>query len=589
MGNGSPTAYLLWAILSCIYLVFLLMHLWNYDRFQCLRWDSGRQPGAFKRVMTYSYLGTVPLLVVFSVAITVLKFKEGFILAPDGRIVPIPFSFWRPANKVWVLPLNFILSIAWSLEHVTHLEELTFWVFLLNQGPGKREWFASWEFRVWTIGSFATLTAMPMTVLATRHNIDTCLAYVFLVGSAAGTTTTVCFLYVLARFPWFIRHVRKEGAEPDVVVRLATFYQLNRIRVVFRYLFTVPLMIIALDGLASPYPIIGDPFAMDFLLMMGGIGCFISSAITLLIFFPRSITRESGYHPKAHSASPHHTASSKTKMQLHPIGQGQVLQYHTSSSTTRQEHAPSHKSTIIVRPGEPRLGTGAFRFPDAGSAEGTGEGDLMSREGDAYSYPYSHSYSFDLVRSASSASGHQLGRERGRERVDSNVSVSELSPGYMSDAESTSETPWVAPGQGQEHGQGVSSDDTVWERGGGGGAYGFRYRREGGYEYGAGPGAEVGNGDRTNGRKRRRHSDGPFFFDARGQLVSAAAGGQPLAGAGAGAGMGNGKGRGREEREDAVEESTLHPYVLHFTSPIDLHDGGRLSRSERGGVRWPAV
>lgn len=31
---------------------FMTLHLWSYDRFQCLKWSSGRQPGAFKRVMT---------------------------------------------------------------------------------------------------------------------------------------------------------------------------------------------------------------------------------------------------------------------------------------------------------------------------------------------------------------------------------------------------------------------------------------------------------------------------------------------------------------------------------------------------------
>lgn len=40
---------------------FLVFHLWSYDRFQCLRWNSGRQPGAFKRVMTVSS-ETFPLL-----------------------------------------------------------------------------------------------------------------------------------------------------------------------------------------------------------------------------------------------------------------------------------------------------------------------------------------------------------------------------------------------------------------------------------------------------------------------------------------------------------------------------------------------
>ncbi len=96
-----------------------------------------------------------------------------------------------------------------------------------------------------------------------------CDAYIFLVGAAGSTATTIAFLHVLWRFPQFIRHVKTEGADPSVVVRLATFYQLNvsvinrysihsivanipgeqQVRVVFRFLFTTPLLILALDGI----------------------------------------------------------------------------------------------------------------------------------------------------------------------------------------------------------------------------------------------------------------------------------------------------------------------------------------------------
>ena len=83
MSSVSPAAFLLWSILAVIvrkrhpeilgwagslihpsafpvpraqFLAFLTQHLWNYDRFSCLKWNSGRQPGAFKRVMTVSTL-----------------------------------------------------------------------------------------------------------------------------------------------------------------------------------------------------------------------------------------------------------------------------------------------------------------------------------------------------------------------------------------------------------------------------------------------------------------------------------------------------------------------------------------------------
>ncbi|KAI0669539.1 hypothetical protein C8Q78DRAFT_992653 [Trametes maxima] len=305
MSTASSTAFLLWAILSVLFLVFLVHHLWCYDKFKCLRWSAGRQPGAFKRVMTYSYLGAVPLFAVFSIGTTIIKYREGFVPAPDGAFIPRPIGMYREENREWVLPLQFVFSIAWALELVTHLEELAFWLYLLHQNPNKEAWFSSWEYRLWYMGSLVAIIGMPLTALITRNHLETCDAYIFLVGSAGSTSTTISFLYVLWRFPKFIRHVKAEGADPSVVVRLATFYQLNQVRVVFRFLFTLPLMVIALDGLIGvTHPVNRNLFLTDFFTMIAGIGCFVSSMITLLIFFPRSIVREAGYKPKLASTAP---------------------------------------------------------------------------------------------------------------------------------------------------------------------------------------------------------------------------------------------------------------------------------------------
>ncbi|KAG1758711.1 hypothetical protein EDD22DRAFT_729772, partial [Suillus occidentalis] len=305
MGSGSPTAYLVWSILACLFFCFLIFHLWKYDRFQCLKWsETGRQPGAFKRFMSYTYIATLTLLVIFSVAYTFIKFKEGFIITADGNIFPKPIELYAPSHKKWILPLLFLFSIAWACELVTHWEELTFWLFLLHQGPKTRLWFDSWEFRVWLLGTVVAGLGMPLTTLISRRQLDTCQAWIFLVGSSASTATTLLFLYVLARFPEFIRKVKADGGEPNVVMRLVMSYQLNSGRIMFRFLFTIPLFILAVDGVQGNHPINQDPACacdnvldplLDFLIVLGGIGCFVSSFMTLLIFFPRSLTQELGY------------------------------------------------------------------------------------------------------------------------------------------------------------------------------------------------------------------------------------------------------------------------------------------------------
>ncbi|KAF9262679.1 hypothetical protein L218DRAFT_903711 [Marasmius fiardii PR-910] len=302
MSAFSPSSFLLWSILACLFQAFLVFHLWYYDRFQCIKWSSGRQPGAFKRVMTYSYLATVPMLMVFSVVMAVLSYQEGWEPVPSiGILTPKPFTLYTHPHKKFLLPMCFLLACAWSLELVTHLEELTFWLFLLHQGPSKRDWFHSWEFRAWSMGSVVAILGMPIAVIVKRHNYDLCMGWILFSGSSAGTVTTIAFIYVLIRFPHFMRRVKAEGAEPDVVVRLATFYQLNVIRIVFRFLFNFSLLALALDGIQGPHTFARYNAASDLLSMLGGIGCFVSSAITLLIFFPRSITRESGYKAKLSS------------------------------------------------------------------------------------------------------------------------------------------------------------------------------------------------------------------------------------------------------------------------------------------------
>ncbi|KAG8791896.1 hypothetical protein FRC17_008695, partial [Serendipita sp. 399] len=124
-------------------------------------------------------------------------------------------------------------------------------------------------------------------------------SWTFFAGGVGSLLITLWFLVVLFKFPKFLRRVRNEGAEADVVVRLTTFDELNRIRVGFRFFFAGPLLILAVDGILPGYhPINTNQFWTDLLSMVGGIGCIVSSILTLLIFFPRSIAKEAGYKAK---------------------------------------------------------------------------------------------------------------------------------------------------------------------------------------------------------------------------------------------------------------------------------------------------
>jgi len=241
--------------------------------------------------MTYSYLLSVPLIATYAIGFAVIKYKEGFVQLPFYGVVPKPYTLWAPSSRSAIFPLMLSFSFGWTFEMITHLEELCFWLFLVNSGSSQRDWFHSLYFKTWLVGAVVAFY-VPLVTIFTRDSPLQSEAYVFLSGSLGSLSLTLWFMPVLWTFPSFLRSLRSQGVDMTTIVRLTKFSELNTIRVVFRLLFTVPLLILGVDGVRPHKHVNENMFATDFLAMVAGFGCAISSAITLVIFFPRSIEGE---------------------------------------------------------------------------------------------------------------------------------------------------------------------------------------------------------------------------------------------------------------------------------------------------------
>ncbi|KAF9012612.1 hypothetical protein BDQ17DRAFT_1297791 [Cyathus striatus] len=293
MSHTSPATYLVWTLLTGILGVFLLFHLWSFDRFKCIKWDSGAHSGAFKRIMTYSYLLSIPLIFAYALGMTIIKYRQGFIALPlIGTIVPKPYQLWGKVEQAAIFPFTLMFSIGWSMEIVTHLEELCFWLFLVNSGSAQQNWFRSPYFKVWVGGSMVAVIYMPLVTIFTRSNHLMNEAYTFLAGSLGSLCLTLWFMPVLWTFPRFLNNLRADGVDTSTIVRLTKFSELNNIRVLFRFLFTLPLLVLGVDGVTPHKHVNESMFWTDILAIIAGFGCAISSGITLVIFFPRSIEGE---------------------------------------------------------------------------------------------------------------------------------------------------------------------------------------------------------------------------------------------------------------------------------------------------------
>ncbi|EJF60734.1 hypothetical protein DICSQDRAFT_170879 [Dichomitus squalens LYAD-421 SS1] len=292
MSHTTPATYLVWSIMSTLLGMFLVFHLWKFDRFKCLKLNNGPYSGAFKRLMTYTYLLSVPGIIAYAIGFAAIKYQEGFVqLLPSG-IIPVPWQLWTQTHKAAILPLYLLFTISWSLEMVTHLEELCFWLFLVNSGSVQQDWFRSLYFRTWIVGSIVAVTYMPLVTIFTRSDPLKCEAYTFLAGSLGSLSLTLWFMPILWTFPEFIGNLKRSGVDIRTIVRLTTFHELNCIRVLFRFLFVVPLLVLAVDGVRPHQHVNESPFWTEFLTSVAAVGCVVSSAITLVIFFPRNVEGE---------------------------------------------------------------------------------------------------------------------------------------------------------------------------------------------------------------------------------------------------------------------------------------------------------
>jgi hypothetical protein len=79
--------------------------------------------------------------------------------------------------------------------------ELAFWLFMLNQRPGKSQWFSSFEYKMWFFGalflsssvrliltiidhsgSFVAILGLPLAALVTRNDIVTVITFIRALG-----------------------------------------------------------------------------------------------------------------------------------------------------------------------------------------------------------------------------------------------------------------------------------------------------------------------------------------------------------------------------------------------------------------------
>ncbi|KAF7374009.1 hypothetical protein MSAN_00281300 [Mycena sanguinolenta] len=257
-------------------------------------WKDGTDSGAFKRVMTasYTYLLTVPLILVYALGFAVIKYRQGFIEFENGMI-PKPYTLWPEEERRAIFPLMLTFSVGWGLGMCNITSGRTLFLALPREfSAAKLVQYPIFPYLGCRLRRGGHIYAAPNRLDEVRTlKGASCEAYTFLGGSVSSLLLTLAFVPILWVFPRFLTNLKREGVSADTIIRLTKFHEFNIIRTIFRFIFVVPFVILGVDGVRPHAHVNESMLWTDFLIMMGSFGCCIS-ALTLVIFFPRSVESE---------------------------------------------------------------------------------------------------------------------------------------------------------------------------------------------------------------------------------------------------------------------------------------------------------
>ncbi|MBW0507463.1 hypothetical protein O181_047178 [Austropuccinia psidii MF-1] len=256
--------------------------------------DGTIRSHSFHLFMRFSYQLALPLFCIQAIITAHIKYTQGFLSKPLGGL-PMPYIFWPEKDQGLILPIYLMQAICWSAETTVHVEELFFWLFLLSLSPTSSGWFKSIYFKSFCFFVIPIFVTSIGIVVGMQEDVLRMEAVLYSFNCILNLILTVLFLWVLYRYPIWLKSLKVSGAPPDLIIRLYGIGELNKVKTAFRFLFIVPLAVLSFDGLSKTQPLNHIMWVVDLLLLSALIGEFVQCLATMAIFFPRNYVKECGF------------------------------------------------------------------------------------------------------------------------------------------------------------------------------------------------------------------------------------------------------------------------------------------------------
>ncbi|RSH92128.1 hypothetical protein EHS25_008543 [Saitozyma podzolica] len=230
-----------------------------------------------------------------NMCLVAILYNLGWVTLPGYGARPYPSELFDAHWKSYNTPLTAFLSLAFCAQVSLNAEEGLYWYHLMRavrRPQAARSWLTSSFFFAWIIISVSAMVAEFGAGWIGYVDDDTQTARMFVCAGAIELVVVCAASTVLLKFPSFLEDVKRSGAGPEVRSRLHYYHEANKVRTLFRSLFTTSVLILGIDGLTTAKVVNENRLAADLLIQVASGSYFFASVISVQLYLPRAYNKE---------------------------------------------------------------------------------------------------------------------------------------------------------------------------------------------------------------------------------------------------------------------------------------------------------
>ncbi|CAG8455709.1 8935_t:CDS:2 [Paraglomus occultum] len=284
ISSQSDYSFLQRAVAGYFLLPWAALHIYSVDKFEALRWHRIRH-GEIKSLMTILFFICLFLITLYDSIASYLKYKEGFILLPNGQALAKPGILWSEKDMRLSNMDTYLLMTYFAIENAGLFLLQNFWNYLTGTIVQKN-FIASTHFKVNYGFALVAIVIFPLIPFVFQYNELLALVLPRLFAVTCNIPIILYGIRAHFKFSQFINESKGVLDGQLITSKLVYYRDMNTRFMTCIALGTISFFILSVDGLTPEKTLNSNKFISDLFANIANLAHTLDWIILILVFYP---------------------------------------------------------------------------------------------------------------------------------------------------------------------------------------------------------------------------------------------------------------------------------------------------------------